>query len=268
MSKSILILDTSYLAYRNFYAMGNLSFEDVPTGVAYGVLRDIQELTDRFAPTVFAFCFDVGKPIRCNLYPEYKQKRRQEETPEQQEARRLVRQQITTLREETLPALGYQNLAHQVGYEADDLIASICNCYPRVEKIIVGCDGDLFQLLGQHTSIWNPTKKKIISQQSFEREWGIDPKLWSMVKAIAGCSSDNIQGVAGVGEKTAVKFLRGDLTKGKVFERIVTSRADWEQNIRLVRLPLKGTMKVRLRKDETNPRKWRSVKRKLGINSI
>jgi hypothetical protein len=152
-----------------------------------------------------AFCFDHGKPKRARLYPAYKANRKPESI-EDKEHRSERNRQINLLRNEYLPAIGFKNVFWQEGYEADDLIASIVRSNARLTDIaILSSDKDLYQLLSPRVFMWNRGKKTTL--QSFYQEWGIKPDRWAEVKAMAGCTSDNIEGIDGVGEKTAIKFL-------------------------------------------------------------
>ena len=91
-----------------------------------------------------------------------------------------------------------------------------------------------------------------------------------MMKAIAGCSTDNVLGVKGVGEKTAIEYLRGKLVKGKRYDDI-GSKEGWKifvANISLVKLPMQGTNYFKLEKDELSEQGWKQVVKILGMSSI
>lgn len=268
-----LILDVSNLCYRAMYTTGQLSFDGKATGILYGVFRDVIYLQTLFNTDKVVFCFDGGYKHRLEIWPGYKLRRREvgEELPEvEQESRRKLREQIKLLREQYLYDAGFVNVVHQEGYEADDLIASICEGLGKDEKaIIVSTDQDLWQLLSSKVTIWNPVKKKSITADSFREEWGIGPSQWADVKAIAGCSSDEIPGIKGVGDKTAVKWLTGDLKpESKGYARIVARRDTWERNLLLTRLPMKGTKKFKLGKDEMTREKWDWVMDRIGAKSL
>jgi len=267
-----LILDVSGLCYRNFYAMGDLSYEGVKTGIVYGLFRDVLMLQEIHQTDRMIFCFDCGYTGRSEIYPGYKVKDDSGRiTEEELEAKQGVRIQINRLRDKYLPDVGFCNLLWQEGYEADDVIASVCNDLPREDKgVIVSMDEDLYQLLDRDRIImWNPRTKKPITGDSFRREYGIDNSLWSDVKALAGCVSDKVPGVLGVGEKTAIKFLTGELKPTtKAYDRIVTSNALWERNLRLVRLPFPGTKHFELVPDEIDERRWEWLLGKLGMRSL
>jgi 5'-3' exonuclease len=273
-----LLIDSNFLAYRSYHAMGELSFGAIKTGVIYGFLKEVIGLQDRFGTDCVVFCFDLGNPKRKEIMPCYKQKRHalREMTEEARESRLFMRAQVDKLREEYLPRIGYKNIHAQWGYEADDVIASVCTTLPEGDDaIIVSADGDLYQLLSERVSIFQPKMFKrdarFITLQSFKKQHGIHPKHWARVKALAGCVSDEIPGVEGVGEKTALKFLRGELKKGSVARLAIRKAFDAGAvalNLRVVGLPYVGTQVFKLQKDELSHEGWQEVCASLGLRSL
>lgn len=274
MSSPWLILDSNYLCWKSFYAMGGLSHEGESTAIAYGFFRDVLRLQELHNTKRIVFAFDLGKPLRIQAYPEYKadrKARRKEMTDGEREVYWDFRQQVAKLRKEYLPAIGFRNVLTQQFFEADDVIASVCLCSLKGSQgIVVSSDHDMFQLLAlPNVIMWSPKLNKAVTAESFEREWGIRPDRWRHVKAMAGCSSDNIEGIKGIGEKTAAKWQAGKLKPGtKAFEKILRGNDVYKRNLPLVTLPYEGTKKFRLRKDEVTRKKWREVMDQLGMKSI
>ena len=273
MARTWLLLDSNYLAYRALHTTGKLTHENVPTGVIYGFLRDVVNLQNHHVTNHIVFCFDHGESLRKVVYPGYKisrQQRRKEQTPEEKMIHDAMHQQLTLLREEYLEEFGYNNIHYQEGYEADDMIASIChNLKPKDKAIIVSADHDLFQLLNDQVICYNPAKQVAITAESFTEKFGVAPSQWCDVKAIAGCSSDDVIGVAGVGELTAAKWLAGRLKPGsKKFEAIVKGNKLWRKNLPIVRLPYVGTEVKPLYRDETTDEKWEGLVSRLGMKSL
>lgn len=263
-----LLLDVSYLAYRAFYSgLGQLSFNHIKTGVVYGVMREILYLQQRFNTNKLAFCFDVGKPNRVYDYPEYKANR-QDGTEEELKAKQEVRKQVHAMRKEYLPMVGFKNIFWQKGFEADDVIAKIVMDRPTRDFVIVSNDQDLYQLLGKHVSCYSPAKKELYTEESFRAEYGCSPITWINVKAMAGCSSDNVKGIPGVGPKTAIKFICGELSKGKKFDAIAFGSKIWKKNIGLVTVPYPGIDPFYLVKDSVSPKGWQSLVDHLGFQSL
>lgn len=263
-----LLIDVSYLAYRAYYSgMGQLSFNHIKTGVVYGVLREIIYLMDRFSTNKVVFCFDVGKPNRTKVCPEYKANRT-ECTEEEMEHKLEVRKQVHALRKEYLPMIGFQNIFWQKGFEADDVIAKIIADRPTRPFIVVSNDQDLYQLLGRFVSIYKPSKKELYTEEHFRAEFGCSPITWINVKAIAGCKTDNVTGIHGVGEKTALKFICGELSSGAKFEAIARGSQIWKKNVELVTVPYPGISSFYLAKDCVTPQGWQKLVSHLGMYSL
>jgi DNA polymerase-1 len=268
--KTWLILDATFLCWRAFYSTGTLSHGDVKTGVLYGFLRDILTFMESHDTERIVFCFDHGPLLRTCDYPGYKANRTAQHTEEQLPLIREMRVQMKLLRVDLLPQLGFKNVFFERGYEADDVIASVCQNLPGDDQgIIIGSDHDLYQLLNDRVLMWNPTTKKAVTATSFTRDYGVSPIQWIDVKAIAGCSGDNVIGIKGVGEKTAAKFLNGSLkSTTKAFEAIVKGNHVWNANRHLVKLPYAGCPSFKLQKDKLNRVVWMDVTEQLGMKSL
>jgi DNA polymerase-1 len=278
VNKSVLIFDVNNLATRAFHAFGSkLTKDEVSTGTLFGVLRDIKSLIREFGTERVAFCFDHPKSKREEIYPAYKANRKQRPnfTPEDRIAKEALREEIEKLRTNHLPRLGYRNIFQQEGLEADDLIAAVVNGTNQ-SNIIVSSDKDLYQLLyGRRTMIWRPalgtTPGKLITEMIFEKEYGIASSAWAKVKALAGCSSDNIQGVQGVGELRAIQYLKGDLGEHTLAWKAIERFKQTEQyklNKTLVRLPFPGTQPCPLVDDKRNRQAWDDLCREFSFSSL
>lgn len=257
---TVLLIDANYITWRAFHSTG----KNLDRGTTYGFLSTLQKLRDQFQPDRIAFCFDGDGPSkREEIFPDYKGNRRIEPLAvmemEKEQERKKVRQEIRDLRNQHLPALGWRNVFHSPGLEADDVIASICKGNHDGPFVMVSADKDLYQLLdSDRVRMWEPAKNRLLDSKMFRDEWGIDPARWINVKAIAGCSSDNIPGVGGVGEKTAAKHLADarNLRGTKKWEKIQESLELIKFNMRLVGLPYEGTPQFKLRDDEATGGKW------------
>jgi len=274
MSKTYLILDANYLARRALYSMGNLTHGDVKTGMIYGFFKDVQNLQDRFGTNHVIFCFDYGKGIRKEMFPDYKVKRhKKERSPEEELVEEAFHLQIDRLREKYLPYIGYKNIFYQWGYEGDDIVASITQDLPdEDEAIMVTADEDLFQLIKPNVTFYNPNKQKMYTIQSFKKEYGIEADQWWKVKALGGCKTDEVPSVAkGVGEGTAIKYIRGALPKHyKAYHDIRTplAIANRKRNIPLVKLPLSNVNRFVLQTDTLTDKKWNKFCDRLGFKSM
>ena len=268
MSKPWLILDVSHMAFRAFHTTGGLSHMGTSTGVAFGVLRDLVTLEREFHSQRFVFCFDGDGSKRKEVYPAYKANRKNGTTSG------LVKAQCELLRTNYLPRLGMANLFKQDGYEADDVIASVVRNNPDPSPIIiVSGDEDLYQLLEDGVSIYRMSNGKAMTKKAFESGYGIFPNQWPFVKAIAGCTSDNIAGVEGVGQKTAIKYLRDELphhlNKYLDCKHWHQNCAQFLQNLELVMLPYSGTERfVPTEQSDIDHDEWSALTKELGIKTL
>lgn len=254
--------------HRAWHTTGQLA-----SGALYGFFRDIRDLQDLFDADKIVFAFDHGYTYRLELLPTYKQSRREPKVPPTEEeiaARQELSRQIGLLRDKYLPALGYRNVLHQRGYEADDMIAAACiHRPPHTEMVIVSSDGDLLQLLDGTVYIYNPHQKKLITQKSFVAQWGIDPVMWASVKALAGCSSDDIPGIDGIGETYASRYFAGKLKKeSKAYAKIQAGLDVYNRNIQLTRLPAPGVEVPTWKDDDATQARWDAVTEQLGFKSL
>lgn len=270
MNRLWLLLDVNSLGHRALHSTGELQYGDEATGVMFGVLRTTFELQDHFQAFSLVPCFDHGKGLREIKYPFYKETRRKRKlTDDQQEMYESMRHQLKRLRTDTFPRLGCRNILWQDGYEADDLIAAACHALPDDDSaVIVSGDQDFYQLLTSNVSVYHPTPRTLVTRKAFRKEWGLGPARWVDIKALAGCSTDDIPGVEGVAEKTAAKFLRGEKVNKGVPERIgefITS-PDHKRNLDLIWLPYPGVKTVKLVPDSIYTRK--EFLSELGIRSF
>lgn len=277
--RTYLIFDVNYLTHRNFYSIGGLDYRDMAAGVLFGMLRDIRSFTKRFDTDNIVFCFDHGKSKRAELFPSYKANRLKANTdPMLARAIGDMKLEVEKLKFDYLPNLGYKCVFYQDGYEADDLIAMVVNNLGGKEQaVVVSKDGDLLQLLRPGVQIYHPGKDggALINEGQFRAQWRISPSEWWRVKAVAGCDSDNIPGIKGVGEITAARWVAGvapTTAHGRVLEAQMNEfkmKSEYRRNVRLVRLPFEGTEKFRA---TTHPAitadAWSELCEKNGIKSL
>jgi DNA polymerase-1 len=272
MSRTYLLLDSNFLAYRLFHAMGELSYGAVKTGVIFGFLRSIPQFQDQFGTDAMVFCFDRDIPKRRALLPEYKARRHAPTTQEERDVRAYLYEQVELLRTRYLPRIGYVNIFSQKGYEADDVIARVVqDLSPEDEAIIISADSDLYQLLAPNVLLYNPRHQRMVTYRSFLREKGIRPEQWARVRAIAGCHTDEIPGVPRVGEKTAIKFLLGMLKPTLASYAAICSEEGREivhRNKALVKLPFKGIGAFPIQPDRLSYKGWYKVCDDLGMQSL
>lgn len=271
MNRTWLVLDCNNLCHRAFHTTG-----DLENGTLFGFLRDLTLLQEQHATTYTVFTFDHGKSLREIHHPHYKQARREkakDRPPEIRQKYARLREEIDLLKTSLLHEIGFRNVFYADGYEADDIIASVCETVKQKgdDAVIVSSDHDLYQLLcpWDKVILWNPVKKKAYTHKSLVEEFGVGADSWHFVKAIAGCSSDGVKGVQGVAEKTAAKYVSCTMKEGSAaYERIIGAVDLWKANKVLVKLPYEGTPTFTLKKDKVTEKRWRDVKDRYGFRTL
>jgi len=271
MNEIIVIVDCNYLAYVNKFALSQgLTYRGNPTEIIFGFLRHVNELSRQFQTNQFVFCWDSHKSIRKEIYPEYKANRHLDKTQEDISGDKIAYAQFNELKDYVLPKMGFANVFYKDQYESDDIIASIVknNKIEGKRYVVVSNDSDLYQLLDD-CKMYNISKKCLTTKETFIREHGIGPERWHLVKAIAGCSTDNVFGIVGVGEKTAIKYLNGELKIGKKTKDIENSYDIFHRNLKLVTLPFDGIGTFNIRMQECfSEKNFITICEDFGFNSF
>lgn len=272
MHKTWLVLDVSSLAYRSLYTTGKLSFGGDYTGVLFGFFRDMHALSDYFATDRFVFAFDSKNSLREREFPAYKSARRKKFTndPALSEQSYAMKKQVKRLHFDFLPEIGYRNLFVADGYEADDVMAAVR--VPEGDAVVyVSGDTDTFQLIGPRAAVWYAKDQVLWDLDRFGVYYGISPKDWPKVKALAGDASDSVPGVKGVGPKSALAYYQGK-DVGPNYRRLITESFEtrhYEQMLRLVTVPYPNCPKFRpTGGEQISQRGWKNVMRSLGIRTL
>lgn len=187
------------------------------------------------------FCCDSATNKRKELYPEYKGKRTKDEDFLQ------YKDFFLKVQNEIIPSMGFSNVLEAEGLEADDIIASICLKEKKIPILILADDADLYQCVKDNVYMMairgNSDIAKLMTPAKFEKVFGITVDRWADVKSLAGCGTDNIPGIPGVGEGKAIAYLTGAMKPtGIVYKRIEASKDIIEFTDRLVRLPFDGVV--------------------------
>lgn len=208
--KKVLVLDGNSILNRAFYGIHALSnHAGVPTNGVFGFLQILKKHMDTFTPEYLACAFDVReKTFRHKVYDAYKGTRKG--MPEE------LAVQLPYAKE-AARALGF-TILEKPGYEADDILGTISRMAEETEDclcFLLTGDRDSLQLVSEKTTVLLMKTKEDIpyTPERFKEEYGITPKQFIDVKALMGDTSDNIPGVPGIGEKTALKLIQtaGDL---------------------------------------------------------
>lgn len=271
--KKCIVLDVSNLAYRALHTVGSLTHPDRDTeytGTIFQLWQTCLQLERVYNTPNFAFAFDSRKSIRQEAYPPYKQKRRTEREakealdPKAKRERQGMHRQIDRM-PQLLTRIGALNIFGQTGYEADDMIGSIVASNPNVQLVIVSTDADLYQLLRPGVVIYNPVRHDEITEDAFRATWDISPIQWASVKAWTGCASDNVEGIPGVAEKTAIKWLNGQIKpENKKYELFSNGLDIYTRNKPLVTLPYPGTQANVLQEQPPRRLNWNLLAETIG----
>lgn len=267
----ILIFDSHAIAHSVKFKLIHLAYEEQSVGVLLGFLRKIQSLAKIFETNKIVFTWDSRRRARSKIYPEYKLSRTTNKSAEMIAIDKLLYPQINDLRFSIIPELGFNNSFFQSGLEADDLIAVITSIPTDEDKVIISSDHDLYQLLNNKTHMFSIMKKaKLYSIEDFKNDWDIEPTQWAEVKQIAGCGTDNVAGISGVGEKTAVKYLKGNLKPTtKAYKNIENGKEIIARNEILVKLPFPTTKPLALDWNENFKLiDYLRIAKKFGLNSM
>ena len=201
MSK-IFIVDGNSLANRAFYAMPYLSnSKKQPSGAVFGFANILVKLISEQRPDFFAVAFDHARQtFRNEIYADYKGTR--SATPDDLVAQFPVIKDLCR-------AMGIKVFEFS-GIEADDIIGTISR-NSNIKNVLVSGDRDLLQLINADTEVWltrkGVTEIEIFDERALLEKYGLKPEGIVELKALMGDSSDNIPGVLGVGEKTALSLL-------------------------------------------------------------
>ncbi len=235
MVKKLILVDGNNLMFRSYYATaytGNMmkNSKGVPTNALFGFVSMINKIISEEQPTYMAVAFDIGKNFRKEEYDFYKEGRI--DTPEELKIQMPIARDI-------LDKMGIKHF-ELAPYEADDIVGTIVKMTEEDKdfaSLIVSSDKDLLQLISDETEVKLLKQSGFIryNHESFVADYGIEPIRMIDLKALMGDSSDNIPGVKGIGEKTALKLLQEygslenlylniDKISGKTKEKLVIDK--------------------------------------------
>ena len=231
-----MLIDSKFVAYRSRFSSGTpLSYNEVSTSLFYNFFNTLLSCAKKLEINKCVLVFDYGdESIRKQEYPEYKNKKHKPTSEYDLKIGQLFKEEYYNLINWCDKIGFHTNYLEQ--YEADDLIALYCEKHTDEEIYIISKDEDLYQLLFPHVTIYDVDKKFKKNKSWFISEYGINPDQWRMIKAIGGCSSDNVKGVGGVGEETALKYLK-ELANPNQVKKIENNWHEVEQCLQVVTLP-------------------------------
>jgi|TARA_R110002020_G_scaffold441818_3_gene652852 DNA polymerase-1 len=208
----IMIVDMLNMYYRAYIVDPSLSTNGQPIGGIKGSIRILQKLCREIKPTKVFICWDgrEGSTKRKAQKGGYKEGRKKPlrlnrdvaVLNAEEEIQNKIWQQSRLMEYfNTLPVS--QILIEHM--EADDVIAVLCGLYKDAQKVIISSDKDFFQLLDDTTVLYRPVQKEILNKKAIVEKFNIHPTNFTLARAMAGDKSDNIEGIGGVGLKSAAK---------------------------------------------------------------
>ncbi|MHB9068629.1 MAG: DNA polymerase I, partial [Pirellulaceae bacterium] len=210
----VFVVDAHSLIYQVFHALPEMSGPaGQPVGAILGFLRDIVDILERRKPDCLLCAFDPpGKTFRHDVYDQYKMYRPTMPLDLQLQIPHIQR---------FLEALAIPILSVP-GYEADDVLATVGAETRRLggECYLVTNDKDCRQLINEQVKLYNVRKHEVIDAAEVEKQWGIRPDQVVDFQALWGDSTDNVPGIAGIGQKTASQLLTQYGTLEGIFEHV------------------------------------------------
>ncbi len=213
----VVLIDSHALIHRAYHALPPMSTkEGVPTNAVYGFVTTLLKVMTNIKPTHVVACFDVkGPTFRHEEYAEYKGQRKKIDDD-------LVAQFDVV--KKVLKAFNIP-IVFKKGFEADDVIGTlVTHLGPSIPKVVITGDADTLQLVDEATSVFMP-KRSIADTITYDpalvkEKYGFDPIHIVDYKGLRGDPSDNIKGVAGVGDKTAKELIQLYGTVENIFKHI------------------------------------------------
>jgi len=200
--KTIYLIDGSSYIYRAYHAVRHLSTtQGLPTNATFGFTNMLLKLLSDRKPERMAMAFDAkGPTFRHKIYEAYKANR----PPMPEDLAVQIPYIKHVVEGMNIPSLELS------GYEADDIIGTLARAVQEkgFHVVMVTGDKDFKQLVSPGISIWDPMKDRTIDYAGLKKDFGLEPSQWVDVMGLSGDTSDNIPGVPGIGEKTAIELVK------------------------------------------------------------
>ncbi len=248
-SKTIYLIDGSAYIHRAFHAIRGLAnSQGLPTNAVFGFTKMLIKLLEERDPEYIAMVFDAkGPTFRHEIYEEYKANR-----PSMPEEMAVQLPWINQVVEGfNIPML------REPGFEADDLIGTLSRTAREAgySVVMVTGDKDFIQLVREDVEIWDPMKEKTMDLASVQKDFGVNPEQMIDVMGLSGDTSDNIPGVPGIGQKTALALIREFGSIEGIYDKIdtITKKKQKENLIEYKDQALLSKVLVTIRTDAPIP---------------
>lgn len=229
----LFLIDGSSYIFRAFYALPQVyNSSGLPTNAVFGFINTVLDLIKQHQPDYVVVALDAERRnFRHQLYSDYKANRGDpplELVPQLPYVRKV------------LACLGIPMIEH-AGYEADDVIATLCRlCADDCDCVVVSSDKDLMQLVDDRVQLFDGAKNRWIGADAVRSKFGVHPEQVVEVMGLTGDAVDNIPGVSGIGPKTASALIRHFHALEDLFDRLPT----------VAQLNLRGAARIRERLDD------------------
>ena len=259
------VLDCSNLVWRMFYSIGQRD----PIASIVSFVLDIPKLVDQVQASSVVFACDHPPYKRNEIWPSYKRSRITSNIIASSQLK--MRSHIAKL-PDYLELLGYQNVFHQPGYEADDIMAMVATSIPEPDRVIlVTSDTDLYQCLNKRVAVYHPRlPPQFVTSRWFRSYYKIKPDLWAQWRCLVGCQTDCIPGMPRVSSETGMRFFRGELKGTLLHAKILefNRSADYTRNWKLIALPMPGMASISPVQQSSYPPSggYSALAEKLGIS--
>lgn len=251
--------------------------EERETAIMASIFERLSHPASMFNTRNLVFAWESETSLRKQLFPGYKEGRTKPPEILEQESFWLK------IQYEILPALGFANNISIDGYEGDDIIAKLCE--DKVPTVIFSEDGDMYQCLKDTVIIMSIRvhggmeakdirKPRVMDAAKFESLFGVKASKWADVKSIAGCGTDRVPGVPGIGEGKAIKLVNGDpLLKKNGTRSASRVMYDNSQDVvaltrRLVTLPFEGCPDIELKQNTYSLDKLTAICAQFKLHAI
>lgn len=267
--------------------------------IIWAVMERLGHIYRQYKTTRLIWAWEGKNSKRKELFPEYKGRRSliiDENDPPHIRKAKEARYQLNAavlelkpfwerLEKEIIPSFGFKNSIAIDGFEGDDVMAKICEQEKRRPILIFSDDGDMYQCISSNVGCLSvrggrmangaPNKPKLLDRKRFIKMFDIEPRQWADAKAIAGCKSDCVPGIPGVGMDTAIKYVQDpnklrlkNGSKGAKLKAIEGNTELIAFTDKLVRLPFEGTPEIKIVPDELNYKAFQSLCISYKLSSL
>lgn len=226
MARKLYLIDGNSFCYRAFYAIKGLTnSKGLPTNAVYGFINMLRKIIQQYSPDYIGVCFDLAAPtFRHKKYKDYKAHRKP--MPDD-----LVQQ--LPLIKEVLCAYRIA-IYEKSGFEADDIIGTLAKAASKknIDVFIVTGDKDALQLVDKHIKILSTHKDGLVyDEKDVWNKFGVKPEQVTEVMALMGDASDNIPGVTGIGEKTAIELIGKFKTLDNIYTNVEKVKSESQKQL-------------------------------------